>query len=92
MPPDDGPGKAIQIWNVIGRHPILAAGNSNGDIEMLKFTQASGKPFLNLLLLHDDPQREFAYEKGAEKALSLAADMNWQIISMKDDFKNIFPV
>jgi phosphoglycolate phosphatase-like HAD superfamily hydrolase len=89
---DDGPGKAVQIWNVIGRHPILAAGNSNGDIEMLKFAQASGKPCLNLLLLHDDSQREFDYKKGAEKALALAADKNWQIISMKHDFKNIFPV
>ena len=89
---DDGPGKAIQIWNVIGRRPILAAGNSNGDIEMLKFTQSGDKPFINLLLLHDDPQREFDYQKGAEKALALAADKNWQIISMKQDFKNIFPV
>jgi phosphoglycolate phosphatase-like HAD superfamily hydrolase len=89
---DDGPGKAIQIWNVIGRRPILAAGNSNGDIEMLKFTQASGKSYLNLLLLHDDPQREFAYEQGAEKALAMASEKNWQIISMKEDFKNIFPV
>jgi phosphoglycolate phosphatase-like HAD superfamily hydrolase len=89
---DDGPGKAIQIWNVIGRHPILAAGNSNGDIEMLKFTQASGKPHLNLLLLHDDHHREFAYEQGAEKALSFATRKDWQIISMKDDFKNIFPI
>ena len=89
---DDGPGKAIQIWNVIGRRPILAAGNSNGDIEMLKFAQASSKPYLNLLLLHDDSQREFEYEKGAEKALALAADNAWQIISMKEDFKKIFPV
>jgi hypothetical protein len=59
---------------------------------MLKFTQSGGKPYLNLLLLHDDPQREFEYQKGAEKALALAADNDWQIISMKDDFKNIFPV
>jgi hypothetical protein len=59
---------------------------------MLKFTQSSGKPFLNLLLLHDDHQREFDYQKGAEKVLALAADKNWQIISMKNDFKNIFPL
>ena len=89
---DDGPGKAIQIWNVIGRYPILAAGNSNGDIEMLKFAQASGKPYLNLLLLHDDSQREFDYQQGAEKALALATDNDWNIISMKEDFNNIFPI
>jgi phosphoglycolate phosphatase-like HAD superfamily hydrolase len=89
---DDGPGKAIQIWNVIGRRPILAAGNSNGDIEMLKFTQSSGKPNLNLLLLHDDSQREFDYQQGAEKALELAVENDWQLISMKEDFKHIFLV
>jgi hypothetical protein len=87
---DDGPGKPIQIWNVIGRHPILAAGNSNGDIEMLKFAQASGKSYLNLIVLHDDAQREFAYERGAEKALELAKTSNWQIVSMKADFQLVF--
>jgi phosphoglycolate phosphatase-like HAD superfamily hydrolase len=87
---DDGPGKVIQIWNVIGRRPILAAGNSNGDIEMLKYTQTKGKPFLNLLLLHDDAEREYAYEQGAEKALSLAEELNWQIVSIKSDFQQVF--
>ena len=89
---DDGPGKPIQIWNVIGRHPVLAAGNANGDIEMLKFTQAGGKPFLNLLVLHDDSEREFAYEQGAEKVLHLADENNWNVISMMDDWKVIFTI
>ena len=87
---DDGPGKPIQIWNVIGRHPILAAGNSNGDIEMLKFAQASGKPYLNMLLLHDDVQREYAYQQGAETALALAAERDWQVISMVEDWVEVF--
>jgi phosphoserine phosphatase len=87
---DDGPGKPIQIWNVIGRHPILAAGNSNGDIEMLKFAQASGKRFLNLLLLHDDANREYDYKQGAEKALALAAERSWQVVSMKEDWQEVF--
>ena len=87
---DDGPGKPIQIWNVIGRHPILAAGNANGDIEMLKFAEASGKPFLNLLVFHDDEEREFAYDQGAEKALGLAAERGWHAISMKEDWNDIF--
>jgi len=89
---DDGPGKPIQIWNVIGRPPILAVGNSNGDIEMLKFAQASGRRFLNLLVLHDDNMREYAYEQGAEKALALAAELNWQVISMKEDWQEVFLV
>jgi len=87
---DDGPGKPVQIWNVVGRRPILAVGNSNGDIEMLKFAQAGGKPFLNLLLDHDDSEREYAYEQGAERALSLAAERGWTLVSMKQDWKEVF--
>lgn len=87
---DDGPGKPIQIWNVIGRRPILAAGNSNGDIEMLKITQVQGRPSLYLLVKHDDAEREFAYDQGAEKALHLATERDWQVISMKEDWKEIF--
>ncbi len=88
---DDGPGKPIQIWNVAGRRPILAAGNSNGDIEMLQFAEASGKPFVNLLVHHDDAEREYEYDAGAEKALQLASQRGWTIISMKNDFKTVFP-
>ena len=87
---DDGPGKPLQIWNIIGRRPILAAGNSNGDVEMLKFTQSNRNPSLNLLLLHDDNQREYAYTSGAEKALSLVDDLNWQIIHMQNDWRAVF--
>lgn len=67
------------------------AGNANGDIEMLEFAEASGKPFLNLLLHHDDAEREYAYDKGAEKALKLAKQRGWTIISMKNDFGRVFP-
>jgi len=88
---DDGAGKPVQIWNVIGRRPILAAGNSNGDIEMLKFTQVRGKPYLNLLLHHNDAQREYAYDQGAERALTLAIEQHWQVISMRDDWQRVFP-
>ena len=56
---DDGPAKPVPIWNRTGRRPVLAAGNSNGDIEMLDFTQHSDKPYLRLLVLHDDADREF---------------------------------
>jgi hypothetical protein len=57
---DDGPEKPIRIWNRTGRRPLLAAGNSNGDVPMLEFTQHSDKPTLRLLL-HDDAEREFDY-------------------------------
>jgi len=88
---DDGPGKPIQIWNVIGRRPILAAGNSNGDIQMLAFAGGPSLPALRLLLLHDDPEREFKYVAGAEKIISIADSEGWATVSIKDDFKQIFP-
>ena len=69
---DDGPEKPVRIWSRIGRRPILAAGNSNGDIPMLDFTQHADKPTLRLLVLHDDAEREFAYTAGAERALDRA--------------------
>ena len=88
---DDGPGKPIQIWNVIGRRPILAAGNSNGDLPMLAFTGGTSLPALRLLVLHDDAEREFDYVAGAEKALQVAAEYNWTVVSMKRDFRQVFP-
>lgn len=90
-PPDDGPGKPVNIELHIGLPPILAAGNSDGDIEMLEFAEASGKPFLNLLLHHDDDEREYAYDHGAEKALQLAGERGWTVISIKHDFRQVFP-
>ena len=69
---DDGPQKPIRIWSRTGRRPLVAAGNSNGDIQMLEFARNRGKPGLRLLVLHDDAEREFDYTGGAEKALELA--------------------
>jgi phosphoglycolate phosphatase-like HAD superfamily hydrolase len=87
---DDGPQKPIRIWSRTGRRPLLAAGNSNGDIPMLDFTQRPGKPSLRLLLLHDDDQREFAYTSGAEQALERAGKSGWTVVSMHSDFKVVF--
>jgi phosphoserine phosphatase len=87
---DDGPGKPIQIWNVIGARPILAAGNSNGDVPMLQFANAAPRPALRLLVLHDDARREFDYVAGAEKSLELARQHGWTVISIKDDWKTVF--
>ncbi|MGW6130637.1 HAD family hydrolase [Cellulomonas sp. NPDC055163] len=87
---DDGPEKPVRIWTRTGRRPVLAAGNSNGDIEMLDYSQHSDRPFLRLLVLHDDPDREFAYVAGAERALERAAHSGWTVVSMKDDWATVF--
>jgi phosphoserine phosphatase len=87
---DDGPQKPIRIWSRTGRRPLLAAGNSNGDVPMLHFTQHPDKPSLRLLVLHDDDEREFAYTAGAERALDQAASDGWIVISVKHDWATVF--
>ncbi len=87
---DDGPAKPVRLWSRIGRRPILAAGNSNGDIEMLEFTRASASPSLCLMLLHDDADREFEYVAGAERALEHAAGNGWRVVSMHNDWTTVF--
>jgi len=82
---DDGPMKPVRLWSRIGRRPILAAGNSNGDIEMLEFTSG-----MRLLVLHDDADREFDYTAGAEKALERAAKDDWTVVSMRNDWATVF--
>jgi phosphoglycolate phosphatase-like HAD superfamily hydrolase len=82
---DDGPMKPVRLWSRIGRRPILAAGNSNGDIEMLEFTRG-----LRLLVLHDDADREFDYTAGAEKSLERAANDGWTVVSMRNDWATVF--
>jgi phosphoglycolate phosphatase-like HAD superfamily hydrolase len=87
---DDGPEKPVRIWSRTGRRPLLAAGNTNGDVAMLDFAQHADKPFLRLLVLHDDPEREFAYTAGAENALERAAQQGWTVVSMKHDWTTVF--
>jgi hypothetical protein len=89
---DDGPGKPIQIWNIIGRRPILAAGNSNGDLQMLTFAGGTTLPALRLLVAHDDDEREFDYQAGAEKVLEAVQANGWTSISIKENWCKVFPV
>jgi phosphoglycolate phosphatase-like HAD superfamily hydrolase len=86
----DGPEKPIRIWSRTGRRPLLAAGNANGDIPMLDFTQHADKPFLRLLVLHDDAEREFAYTAGAEQALARAQRDGWTVAGIRDDWATVF--
>jgi hypothetical protein len=87
---DDGPQKPIRIWSRTGRRPLLAAGNSNGDVPMLQFTKHDDKPSLRLLVLHDDEKREFGYTSGAEQALEQASKDGWTVVSIKRDWATVF--
>jgi phosphoserine phosphatase len=87
---DDGPQKPIRIWSRTGRRPLVAGGNSNGDVQMLEFTSHDDKPSLRLILLHDDAEREFAYTAGAEQALERADKDGWTVVSIKNDWATVF--
>ena len=87
---DDGPEKPVRIWSRIGRRPIVAFGNSNGDVPMLSYAGGDSLPALRLLLLHDDAEREFDYVAGAEQALDVAAKQNWTVVSIKNDWNTVF--
>jgi len=94
---DDGPGKPVGIYRNIGRKPILAFGNSDGDLQMLQYTASSSGPHLALLVHHDDAAREFAYDRQSkvgklDKAWDEAVADGWTVVSMKDDWQTIYPV
>ena len=88
---DDGPVKPVRIWSRVGRRPIVAGGNSNGDIPMLRYAGGPTRPALRLLDLHDDPEREFGYVAGAEKSLEQANQEGWTVVSIKNDWATVFP-
>ncbi len=85
-----GPAKPIAIWDHVGRRPILAAGNSDGDLPMLEYAERERHSTLRLLVNHDDAVRETLYIAGAEKVMNEAADKGWTVISMKDDWRQVF--
>jgi hypothetical protein len=93
---DDGAAKPVGIFRAIGRRPILAFGNSDGDREMIEYTTGGPGPSLGLLLHHDDAAREFAYDRHAgssslDKAWDEASSRGWIVVSMKQDWKTVFP-
>lgn len=91
---DDGPEKPVNIQLHIGKPPVFAAGNSNGDLQMLKYSDDNNKhgKSLEIVVHHDDAAREYSYDGGAEKVLQEAKNRNWVIISMANDFRQIYPL
>ncbi|SEI47210.1 MULTISPECIES: HAD family phosphatase [unclassified Achromobacter] len=93
---DDGPGKPVAIQRQIGRRPILAFGNSDGDLQMLQWTMAGpGKRFAGLVH-HTDAKREWAYDRQShvgrlDKALDAARVQGWTIVDMEKEWKRIYP-
>ena len=87
---DDGPQKPVRIWSRVGRRPLVAGGNSNGDIPMMRFAKVGERAGLQLLVLHDDADREFAYTAGAEDALARGRQEGWTIVSIRDDWDAVF--
>jgi hypothetical protein len=93
---DDGPGKPIGIQKFIGRRPIAAFGNSDGDHQMLQWTATGEGLRLMLLVHHTDAEREWAYDRQSpigrlDKALDEALRRGWTVVDMKKDWKRVFP-
>jgi hypothetical protein len=93
---DDGPGKPVGINEHIGRRPIAAFGNSDGDLQMLEWTKGGGGVRFALIVHHTDAEREWAYDRNSsvgklDKALDVAQTEGWTVVDMKNDWKTIFP-
>ncbi|HET9447728.1 MAG TPA: HAD family hydrolase [Steroidobacteraceae bacterium] len=92
---DDGPGKASGINRFIGRRPIMAFGNSDGDLQMLEWTAGNPRAQFVALIHHTDAEREFAYDRASpvgrlDKALDQASARRWLIVDMRRDWRTVF--
>ena len=93
---DDGPGKPVGINRFIGRQPVFAFGNSDGDLQMLQYTEAGKGPRFLGLVHHTDSDREWAYDRSShigklDKALDEARARRWTVVDMKTDWNALFP-
>jgi phosphoglycolate phosphatase-like HAD superfamily hydrolase len=93
---DDGPGKPVGIHQVIGRRPVMAVGNSDGDFQMLEWTSSGKGPRFGLIVHHTDDKREWAYDRGShigklERGLDEASKRGWVLVDMQQDWKVIHP-
>lgn len=94
---DDKVGKPAAIQHHIGRRPVLAVGNSDGDFEMLEWTTSGPGARMGLLIHHDDAVREWAYDRDShvgrlDRALAEAPKRGWSLVSMKQDWVQVYPV
>jgi phosphoglycolate phosphatase-like HAD superfamily hydrolase len=92
---NDGPGKPVGIYRAIGRQPIFAFGNSDGDLQMLQWTQGGGGARFMGLVHHTDAKREWAYDRKSrigklDKALDAAAVNGWTVVDMQKDWSKVF--
>ncbi len=93
---DDKAGKPVGIHKYIGRRPIAAFGNSDGDFQMLEWATTGDGPRLGVLIHHTDAEREWAYDRESHvgrlnRGLDEAADRRWLVVNMKDDWGTIYP-
>ncbi|QBF26722.1 haloacid dehalogenase-like hydrolase [Pseudomonas tructae] len=93
---DDGPGKPVSIEAVIGRRPLLAFGNSDGDLQMLQWTMAGEGRRFAALVHHTDGQREWAYDRNSnvgrlDKALDAAGQQGWAVVDMAKEWRRVYP-
>jgi len=93
---DDKAGKPVGIHQYIGRRPIAAFGNSDGDLQMLQWTTAGEGARFALIVHHTDADREWAYDRKSvvgrlDKALDEAKEKGWTVVDMKNDWKTVFP-
>ena len=93
---DDKSGKPVGINQYIGRRPIAAFGNSDGDLQMLQWTMAGNGPRFALFVHHTDAEREWAYDRKShigklDKGLDEAKKMGWTVVDMRKDWKLIYP-
>ncbi len=93
---DDGPGKPVGIHRHIGRRPVMAFGNSDGDLQMLQWTTTGDGPRFGAIVHHTDAEREYAYDRESSVgrlnvALDQAAPRDWTLIDMKRDWATVFP-
>ncbi|MGV6875725.1 HAD family hydrolase [Pseudochelatococcus sp. B33] len=93
---DDGPGKPVGIHRFIGRRPVFAAGNSDGDLQMLQWTTLGDQPGFGLIVHHTDAEREWAYDRAShigrlDQALDEAPARGWTVVDVKNDWKAVYP-
>lgn len=93
---DDRDGKPVGIQKFIGRRPVMAVGNSDGDLQMLQWTMAGAGARFALIVHHTDAEREWAYDRTSpigklDKALDEANAKGWTVVDMKKDWKRVFP-